>query len=256
MQFDELANIKNWFETYTQSFLTGCTADDGPLVLKIDHTARVSENMRLLGQAAHLSEDQCHAAEAIGWFHDAGRFKQYRQYRTFNDRRSVNHAALAVKIIDDASLLASCASDERQAIRDAVRFHNAPALPKNRPEASTVYMKLIRDADKLDIWKVFADFCRNGDQPEAAIVQHLSDQPTWTDAIVNAIMEGKMARFEDMQSICDFKLLQLSWVFDLNWPESLRQARLRGDVGEIARSLPHHRTIDDVVDRVMGHLIQ
>jgi hypothetical protein len=254
MQHDQLADIKSWFETYTHTFLTGHAADDNPLVLKIDHTARVSENMRLLGQAIHLSDSQVHAAEAIGWLHDAGRFRQYRQYRTFNDRRSVNHAALAVNIIDSASLLAACQSDERQAIHDAVRFHNAPALPDNRIQLSAVYMKLIRDADKLDIWNIFAGFCRNGSQPEAAIVRHLSDQPTWTPAIVDAIMSGTMARFEDMRSICDFKLLQLSWVFDLNWPESLQEARLNGDVAEIARSLPDHRVIRNAVDHVMEHM--
>ena len=107
MQFDQLADIRNWFESYARSFLTGHAADDNPLVLKIDHTARVSENMRLLGRAIHLTDGEGHAAESIGWLHDAGRFKQYRQYRTFNDRRSVNHAALALSIIDGVSLLAA-----------------------------------------------------------------------------------------------------------------------------------------------------
>ena len=41
-----------------------------------------------------------------------------------------------------------------------------------------------------------------------------------------------------MKSLNDFKLLQLSWVFDLHFSETLRQAKKRGDLFAIARSLP------------------
>jgi hypothetical protein len=256
VEHERLARIKRWFDTYTRSFLTGHPTDDSPLVLKIEHTARVSENMQQLGNAIHLPAGKKRAAEAVGWLHDVGRFRQYRQYHTFNDRQSVNHASLAIDIIGQESVLVGCQPDEDRAIRDAVRFHNAPALPGNRPHDSTVLMKMIRDADKLDIWRVFADFCRNGNQPEAAVVQHLSDHPTWEPAIIDAIMQGRMARFQDMRSVCDFKLLQLSWVFDLYWPESLKQAERRGDLAEIGRSLPDHRIIRDAVDHVMSYLFR
>ena len=38
-------------------------------------------------------------AEAVALLHDVGRFEQYKRYGTFNDRKSVNHAALGVEIM-------------------------------------------------------------------------------------------------------------------------------------------------------------
>ena len=115
-------------------------------------------------------------------------------------------------------------------------------------------MQLIRDADKLDIWKVFGDYCQNDQHPEAAIVQHLSDQPTWEPEIIEAILCRQMANFQDMKSVTDFMLLQLSWVFDLNYPESLKQAHRRGDLANIACALPDHQVIRRAVDIIFNHL--
>ena len=53
---------------------------------------------------------------------------------------------------------------------------------------SMIFMRLIRDADKLDIWKVFADAYRRKTPPNPThVVQHLVDQPTWAPNIVKAI---------------------------------------------------------------------
>ena len=254
MQIDHLTRLKAWFDDYTRSFLTGETRTDSPLVLKIDHTARVCENIRLLGRSIHLPPDRMRLAEAIGLLHDVGRFVQYNRYRTFNDRKSANHAALGIEVVNEASVLDDLHNEDRATIMDAIRFHNAPALPRNKPPASMVFMRLIRDADKLDIWKVFADYFRHDQRPEAAIVQHLPDLPVWEAKIVNAITEKRMATFQNMKSLNDFKLLQLSWVFDLHFSETFRQAKKRGDLTIIAGSLPDHRVVRQAIACVMDRL--
>lgn len=104
-----------------------------------------------------------------------------------------------------------------------------------------------KNADRQSIGKVFADYYRHHRRPESAIVQHLPDLPTWEESIVDAIVEKRMASFQDMKSLNDFKLLQLSWVFDLYFPEALVQAKKRGDLAAIARSLPD--------DRILRHAI-
>ena len=119
-----------------------------------------------------------------------------------------------------------------------------------------VFLRLTRDADKLDIWKVFADYYRHHQQPEPAIVQHLPDLPTWEANIVNALIEKRMAKFQDMKSLNDFKLLQLSWVFDLHFYETFIQAKQRGDLATIAQSLPNDRAVRLATARVMEQLAQ
>lgn len=254
MQSDHLIRLKLWFNTYTRSFLTGDPQADSPHVLKIEHTARVCDNMNQLASSIQLDDSQLRIAETIGLLHDIGRFEQYRRHRTFNDRVSVNHAALGIDVLKETAVLEPLSADEQTMIIDAIRFHNAPALPGNKPPESMVFMRMIRDADKLDIWKVFADYDRYQQHPESAIVQHLTDLPTWEDAIVQAIAQQRMAKFQDMKSINDFKLLQLSWVFDLHFPETFVQARQRGDLATIAQTLPGDRAVSRAVARVMDRL--
>jgi hypothetical protein len=254
MQNDHVLRLKAWFDSYTRSFMTGNTSLDGPLKLKAAHTARVCDNIRHLALSIDLTEGQLCVAETIGLFHDLGRFEQYRRYRTFNDRQSANHASLSIEVLNQTAVLDTLPADEKTIIIDAIRFHNTPRLPANQPPAALVFMRLIRDADKLDIWKVFADYYRLHQCPEPAIVQHLPDVPTWEQKIVKAIAEKRMARFQDMKSLNDFKLLQLSWVFGLYFPETIVQAKRRGDLAAIARSLPDHRSLRRAIGVVSDRL--
>jgi hypothetical protein len=161
---------------------------------------------------------------------------------------------LGIEVVNEASVLDDLHNEDRATIMDAIRFHNAPALPRNKPPASMVFMRLIRDADKLDIWKVFADFFRCDQRPERAIVQNLPDDPGWSHAMVEAIVQKRPAEFQDMKTLNDFRLLQLSWVFDLNFTETFVQARKRGDLAAIAGLLPDDRAVHHAVTCVMNQL--
>jgi putative nucleotidyltransferase with HDIG domain len=254
MQMASLNCLKEWFDSYARAFLTGNPQLDSPLTLKIEHTARVCENIRQLARTIGLGEEKVRLAEAIGLFHDVGRFEQYRRYHTFNDQQSINHATAGIDVLTQANILDPLPDEEKTIIVDAVRFHNAPALPEGDPSDSQVFMRLIRDADKLDIWKVFADYYRHHAPHNPTVVQHLVDLPTWEPKIVEAIMQHCTARFKDMKSINDFKLLQLSWVFGLHFPATAVLARKRGDLETIASTLPADDAIQQAISTVMARL--
>jgi hypothetical protein len=254
MKIDALHRLEVWFDTYTQTFLCGDTEQDFPLTLKIEHTARVRENIRQLARRLSLGEENERLADAVALFHDVGRFEQYRTCQTFNDARSFNHAIKAVDVLDRAEVLAPLSVKERNIIIDAVRFHNAPALPDTNGSDAAVFMRLIRDADKLDIWKVFADCYRRGEPYHPTIVQHVADHPTWEPAIVRTIMGRRTARLKDMRSLNDLKLLQLSWVFGIHFPVTAVLASERGDLAAIASTLPPDGAVQRAVATVMSEL--
>ena len=256
MQSIHLSDLQSWFKAYTRSFLAGDPKKDSAHQLKIDHTARVCENIRLLATSIDLPQDQMRIAEAVALLHDLGRFEQYKRYGTFNDRKSANHATLGVEIMEKTGVLADLGDDEQKWIVDAVRFHNAPALPSGKPSEELIFLRLVRDADKLDIWKVFADYYRYDNEPETAIVQHLPDLPEWSPSIIEDIVNRRVARFSNMKTLTDFKLLQLSWVFDLNFPETFVQARQRGDLLVIAGTLPDAPDLQHTVGVVLEALVE
>ena len=254
MQTESLHRLMAWFDTYTRSFLSGDQELDSPLTLKIAHTARVRDNIRQLACSLSIGEEKVNLAEAVALFHDVGRFEQYRCYQTFNDGRSINHAKKGVDVLNQSSILDHLARDEKRIIIDAVRFHNAPALPDDNGSDAMVFMRLIRDADKLDIWKVFADYYRCDTPHNQTIVQHFVDLPTWEPKIVEAILQKRTARFKDMKCLNDFKLFQLSWVFGLHFPATAVLERERGDLAIIASTLPDDDAIGRAVSTVMAEL--
>ena len=254
MQTETVDRLTTWFDQYTQSFLSGDTQEDGPLLLKIDHTKRVRDNIRQLANRLGLDAEKVLLAETVALFHDLGRFEQYRDYHSFSDTRSINHALKSVEVMKKNDVLKALCAMEKKIVMDAVRVHNAATLPGDDMSGGLLFMRLIRDADKLDIWKVFADFIRSGAPPDPVIFHHLEDLPSCSPKIIDAIMQNRMARIKDINSINDYKLLQLSWVFDLNFPATAALASERGDIAIIAGSLPDNNDVRQAVAAVMANL--
>ncbi len=256
MHPEQFTRLKSWFDAYARSCLSGDGDSDGPLLLKIDHTARVCRNIRQIGQAIRLTEGRLTTAETVALLHDIGRFTQYRRFGTFNDRHSANHATLGIEVLMQAAAFMALPPEPRRIVVDAIRYHNVRSLPARQKPESALFRKLIRDADKLDIWRVFADCYQNRDQPDPTVVLNLPDRPTWNEQILRSIAKRQIANLHQMQSLNDFKLLQLSWVFDINYPETLIQAGKRGHLEAIARSLPDAPPVQQAVGHVMGRLTQ
>jgi HD superfamily phosphohydrolase YqeK len=256
MNSDQLFCLKSWFDAYSQSYKTGDTVVDHPVALKIEHTRRVRHNICRIGRSIDLTRQQLHTAEAVGLLHDIGRFEQYHRFKTFNDRKSVNHATLGMDVLRQAPRFLDLAKPEQTTILDAIRYHNVRRLPANKPPEAMLFKRLIRDADKLDIWRVFAECYQHPGRPDATVVHSLPDLPRWNENILNAIKHREMAQLQHMQSLIDMKLLQLSWVFDINFSETFVQAKKSGHLLTIAQSLPDAPALRQAVSIAMNRLAQ
>ena len=73
--------------------------------------------------------------------HDAGRFPQYRRWRTFRDSESDNHARLGLEVMREQQVLAHLSPDEQLLIEEAVRFHNLLALPTQYQSPTDRYIR-------------------------------------------------------------------------------------------------------------------
>lgn len=254
MQTETVDRLTTWFYLYTQSFLSGDAEEDGPLVIKIEHTKRVRDNIKELAERIGLDGEKILLAETVALFHDLGRFEQYRDYHSYSDARSINHALKSIEVLKKNDVLKTLPDGEKKIVIDAVRMHNAPSLPGDDTSGSLLFMRLIRDADKLDIWKVFADYIRQDAPLDPVIFHHLQDLPGCSPKIVDSIIQKRMAMIKDIRCINDFKLLQLSWIYDLNFTATTALARERGDMAIIAGSMPHDNDIQRAVSAVMADL--
>jgi hypothetical protein len=250
-----LLNLRQWVSNYCRKFHSANEADQRNIILKEAHTYGVAANMLSLSGALLRNRNRVMMAETIGLLHDIGRFPQYAHYKTFRDSISVNHGRLGAEVIRDERVLGDLPVREQEIIMDAVRFHNAPSVPGALDPETAFFLRLIRDADKLDIWRVFADYYdKDNAERESAAGLGLPDTPAHTDAVVSCLAEKRLATLSALKTLNDFRVLQLTWAYDLNFPASFRLALEQGHIERIIATLPETDHLAGAVSVLRKHM--
>ena len=239
MTVTDLEKFKDRFSEYVRTFYSPEPEEQRNIALKEKHTFQVCKTIRLLAEGQPIGRDKILLAETIGLFHDIGRFPQYARYKTFRDSISVNHGKLGAEILAEEGLLSGLDARESGTVINAVRFHNAFIAPLLQDTGDLFFLRLIRDADKLDIWRIFLDFFEGGEEVQASAASlGLPDTPGYTDKVLACIHEKKCASHGLLKNLNDFKLLQLSWVFDVNFRTSFELLREYRYLERLAALLP------------------
>lgn len=239
MNKDDVQQLKIWFANYCRKFISDNPEDQRNITLKEEHTHNVCANILRIAGDEGVSEDLLALAEVIALFHDVGRFRQYQQYKTFKDSESINHAALGAQVLRESGVLNPFPQREQDIIIQSVRFHNVFTLPEKLSEEYHYYLHLIRDADKLDIWRVFIEFYGLPEEERASAVGlGFPDIPECSPDVLAFLNKGEMINLSLLKTLNDFKLLQLSWVYDLNFTSSFEMIAERDYIGRLAATLP------------------
>jgi len=248
MNKQQLVTLNQWFDTYVQGFYDMEPDDLRNISLKVEHTRKVCEVIELLSAGEGLNAEETCLASAIALLHDVGRFPQYRRWRTFRDSESDNHARLSLEVIRNQELLCHLPESERMTIEEAVRFHNLLQLPAKLSSPTPLFARLIRDADKLDIWRVFMDFFHTPlNERASAVTLGLPDLPSVSPECVASLAAGKVVHLDTVNLVNDFVLLQISWVYDLNFRSSCRLLQQRGYIQELAGTLPESADVQKAI---------
>jgi hypothetical protein len=223
-----LGAIVTYFGEFTRSF-TDAHRDVHDVTQKLGHSRRVAGLCRDLARDLGWPEEDAVAAEAMGWLHDLGRFIQYSQHGTFNDAASVDHGALGADLIVRDGPLDGWDTHHIDAIVFAVRHHNRRCLPDHAGDRSMAFLKLLRDADKIDIMSTFGEAIRSGDTSRYPQVFADRDAvaPASTD-LLSELARGETGSYDHISSVGDIILIGVSWVHDINYLPALARIRRRG----------------------------
>lgn len=249
--------FKKWFLDYVEQFSSPEVFIQENVELKIKHTKRVCENILLLAKAENVEEKGCRLAEAIALFHDLGRFEQFTKYRTFKDSESEDHALLGVKILENTGILSILSRKEKDIILKAVRYHNRMEIPEctETTREFLFYLKLIRDADKLDILKLVSeDYEKDEELRNPALELNIPDTPGCSENIVVDLLNNRMAKLADVKNLNDIKFLRLSWIFDISFPAAFALLREHGYLETILYSMPETEEVQMVREHIESYL--
>lgn len=246
---------KKWFEDffigYVDSF-SGLTAQqEKNFLIKREHSFRVAENAWRIGKMLDLNGDDMKVAYLSGLFHDIGRFRQLTEFNTFNDNVSVDHADYSVEVLKEEGIFDSMEEELQEILFFTIHFHNKFKLPAKSSERKLMHARLLRDADKLDILKVLTDYYSgNGQEVNHTLTWELPRGSKVSSGVAKEILAGKLVSKERIQNETDVKIMQLSWVFDLNFKSSFEYLFEKRLFEKIYNSLPKTDLIIEIYRKV------
>ena len=215
----ELAQVA--FNKYVNNF----NVKDGPTALKIRHTYEVIKKSEYIAIGLALDKDDIELAKLIALLHDIGRFQQIEKYNNFNDDK-IDHAEFGVKILFEDNLIRNFIETSKydDIIYKAILNHNKFQIEENLNEKELLHCKIIRDADKLDNFRVkkedkFEDMFPNIYNSDTVNYESISSK------VYEDFMKHKCIRLEDRKTIIDYWVCILAFIFDLNFDISLKYVK-------------------------------
>lgn len=241
MRKEQLDFFRRWFDDYVAGFYGDDEYTNANLKLKENHTYAVCGEMAYLTERLGIEENDCLTAQTIALFHDVGRFEQFAKYGTYNDTRSENHCALALAELRRHGVLDELDERESKIIQTAVKLHGEKMLPVDLDRDIALFAKLIRDADKIDVYRVLIEGYKKymADPGQFNLEIEFPDEPYYSPHMVEAILKGRLVDYNELRTLNDMKLLQLGWVFDVNFAETLVKIQERQFLEQIVAFLPH-----------------
>ena len=200
------------------------------------HTCNVAENARKIANMLGLSEEEQDLAELIGLLHDIGRFEQVRIYNTFFDKISVDHAEKGVEVLFKDNIIRNFINDTSydEIILKAVRNHNKLEIESGLSDKELLHVKIIRDADNLDIFKVFTE-----QKIEDCVILGTQDisKEKLTPEFLDKFKEERLLAYSDAKSDMDFMVVCFAHLYGLNFKETLILLKENDYINKIVKRL-------------------
>ena len=184
---------------------------------KKEHSFRVMQLSTQIAQSLNLTQDGVELATLIGLLHDIARFEQYTIYKTFRDVDSIDHGDYGEKILKQNEYIRKYIdiSDYDNIIFKAIRNHNKFEVEKNLTQEEEIFAKIIRDADKLDIFYEASEmFWKDAKK----LVENSTLTPEVEEQFIkrNTIERKKEVKSNQLDKMVE----AISFIFDVNFTKS------------------------------------
>lgn len=246
MQEINYAKANRIFNEYVNKY----DINDGMTKLKIIHTFHVVDIAKTIAKDLKLSKEDIILAQIIALLHDIGRFEQIRRYHTFYDSKSVNHALLGVEILKENNFLDQFVQDEvdQQIVLKAIENHNRFKIEDNLNERTLLHCKIVRDADKTDIFRV-----RVEDPIEDVVgfsMEEMNNSKISKD-VYNDFFDDKVILSKHKKTPLDGWVSATAFIFDYNFMTGLEMIQKENRIDEtINRIHPYDIKTKEELDRI------
>lgn len=227
-----------WMDKYMKSFYE----DDENVMLGIKtkeiHTGYVTSYARELAMHLQLAEHDVLLAELVGLFHDVGRFRQWKLYRTFSDALSEDHASLGLKVIVELPFFRELSEDDRDVLLFAIENHNKKNIAPAPTKKHLLFAKIIRDADKLDIFRVLEPYLTGKKIQTFSKIPFEDENMMFAPGFIDKFVRGEQVDYNEIRTNNDRILVRLMWAYDINFSWTMLRIREKGYLPRVMEHLP------------------
>lgn len=256
--------VKQVFKEYTDLY----DSKDEKIKLKIFHTYRVAAICERIAKSLSLSDEDVELAWLLGMLHDIGRFEQLKRYGTFSDAQSIDHAHFGAellygnewkfdfreafgssgylegnfgsemggihdvdqKIFLDRFVAISPCEEAFELIKTAIWNHSAYRIEESLSERMKMFCHILRDADKVDIFKVCQD-------TPLEVIYNVSTEDVKYSEVTDEVMKQFFEKHAILRSLkktpADCLAGYAALAFELVYPESIKIAKEQGYLKKI-----------------------
>lgn len=216
----DIARAKNAFKDFLEEYKD---KSDLGFELKIVHTYHVAENAKKIAQELNLSKEDIELAELIGILHDIGRFEELKITKELNSVK-FNHAGHGSEMLFEKCMIRKFIEDNQYdgIIKKAIENHSKLKIEENLYERTLLHSKIIRDADKIDNYRVKKDEKVEAIFPKRVNKKEDMEESKLSDKVYNTILDKKCVDIHDIVTPLDFWVCILAFTFDLNFDVSYK----------------------------------
>lgn len=216
-------------------FLKPYHCQDPKIALKIRHTYAVVKASEYLADSLRLDEEEKDLALLIGLLHDIGRFEQLTLFNSYDDNL-MSHAECGLKVLFTDGRIRDFIDTDKydDIIYHAIKNHSLFAIDPSLSGRALLHARIIRDADKLDNFRV-----KTEDPIQAMLDISAEELGTIdvSDPILAEFLAHHQIKKEDRRTKMDMWVSYIAFIFDFNFPASYQYVL-------------EHRYIESNVDRI------
>lgn len=216
----DIARAKNALKDFLEEYKD---KSDLGFELKIVHTYHVAENAKKIAQELNLSKEDIELAELIGILHDIGRFEELKITKELNSVK-FNHAGHGSKMLFEKGMIRKFIEDSQydNIIKKAIENHSRLEIEENLDERTLLHSKIIRDADKIDNYRVKKDEKVEAIFPKRVNKKEDMEESKLSDKVYNTVLDKKCVDIHNRVTPLDFWVCILAFTFDLNFEVSYK----------------------------------
>ena len=218
------------------------------IAYKYNHSYRVVHQAEEICRSINTDTIERDLASFIALVHDIARFKQWQEYKTFDDDKSFDHGDEGVNILFKEGLIKKFNVDKNdyKVIETAVKNHNKISIEEGLNDRELLHTKIIRDADKIDILYAFST---------NRLLEVKEDVGLGiSDEIRDEFFRHIPVKKKNIKNRNDRVLMLLSLVYDLHFDYSKDRIKEEKYIEKICNHLKNKKLFKEYKDELLKYM--